>query len=158
VLTDLRQPLELSGIGIEEERHRDAAVAQPPRCVAQPLALADEVEAALRRHLVGLLGHQRHLVGPQREGDGDHLLARRHLDVELAAHAPTESREVGVLDVAAVAAQVSGDAGGARRLGDARGFHRIRVRRATRLAQRRHVVDVDGESRGHGRTSTVLVA
>ena len=65
--------------------------------------------------------------------------------------------DVGVLDVAAVLAQVEGDAVGAAREGFAgeRDHVRLGVRRhmgsaVTRLAERRGVVDVDAKEEGTG--------
>ncbi len=67
-------------------------------------------------------------------------------------HRGAQPLDVVVLDVAAVGPQVRGDARGPRLLRQAGRLDGVRVRRAARLAQRRHVIDVDRESdRGHAR-------
>ncbi len=69
------------------------------------------------------------------------------------AHRLAQHPHVAVLDVAAILAQVHGDAVGAGQLAQRRRGDRIRVARAALLAQRRHVVDVDVEA-DHQRLSS----
>ena len=68
-----------------------------------------------------------------------------HLQIELDVHEVAQAAHVLVLDVAAVLAQVHRDAVGAAQVRLDRGPHRVRLVRASRLAHRRHVVDVDAE-------------
>ena len=56
---------------------------------------------------------------PQR--DGQHLVGRRHLEIERARQLALEAGDVVIGDVAAVLAQVRGDAVGARFDGKVRG-------------------------------------
>ncbi len=143
--------LDLVRIGVEEERDRDAGRAELDRRAPRPLEpVALEVEPALGGHLAGALGDQRHLVGLDAHRDRDHLAVARHLQVELAAHALAQPLEVALLDVAAVHAQVRGDARGAGALRDRRRLDRVGVAHAADLAQGGDVVDVDREAERRG--------
>ena len=57
-----------------------------------------------------------------------------------------EPRDVGVADVAAVLAQMRGDAVGTGRDGELRRPHRIGIAPAARVAHGRDVIDVDAEA------------
>ena len=81
-----------------------------------------------------------------------HLVGRGHLEVEHAAHGLAQEAHVAILDVAAIFAQVHGDAVGAGELDERRRPHRIGIRGAARLAQRGDVIDVDVELHAHGYT------
>ena len=91
-------------------------------------------------------GHQAAVLRPHRARDAEHLLGDRHLEI----HARLQQRravqrDVAVLDVAAILAQMQRDAVGAGLSASERRVHRIGIARAPRLAQRRHVIDVDAE-------------
>ena len=138
-------------VGVDEQRNLDAGGAQALGAGHQTGEVGDDIEPALRGELFRPLGHQGHLVRARAAGDGDHLVARRHLEVQLAAHRSAQALEVAVLDVPPVAAQVNGDAGGTGGLGDRGRLDRIRIVAAPRLAQGGDMVDVDRElQRGCG--------
>ena len=69
-----------------------------------------------------------------------------------SAIAADQPRDVVVDDVAAILAQMRGDAVGAGGLRDLRGAHRIGMQPAARVADRRDMIDVDAEAQsfGHG--------
>ena len=94
------------------------------------------------------------ISGFSRARDVDHLVGRRHLEVELDVHELAQPAHVLVLDVAPVLAQVDGDAVGAAQVRLDRRPHRVGLVGAPRLPQRRDVVDVDAEL-DHGRSSPV---
>jgi hypothetical protein len=77
-----------------------------------------------------------------RQAKVDHLLRDGGFEVHARQQLRRERDDVGILDVAAVFAQVQGDAVGAGLLGHQRGADRVRVRGAARVAQRGDVVDV----------------
>src|SRR5437667_10218126 len=70
----------------------------------------------------------------------------RQLEVQDRADGRLQGAHVGVLDVTAVLTQVAGDAVGAGALGGFGRPHRVGLVGAARLAQRRHVVNVDVEA------------
>ena len=80
------------------------------------------------------------------ERDGQHLVGGRHLEVERPRQLALEPGDVGVGDVAAVLAQMRGDAVGARLHGEVRGAQRIGMAPAARVADGGDVVDVDAEA------------
>src|SRR5262245_34094840 len=135
-------------LGIDEQADADSDLGQPAHHLLERSARRDR-QAAFRRPLLALLGHQRAELRLHLAGDAQHLLGRRHLQVQDAAHRFAQHAHVAVLDVAPILAQVNGDAVGARQLAQRRGRDRIRVARAALLAQGRDVVDVDVQA-DHG--------
>ena len=80
------------------------------------------------------------------ERDAEHFLGRRHFEIERLVDLGLEPRDVVVADMAAVLAQMRGDAVGAgrdRKLGRA---HRIGMAPAARVADGGDVVDIDAEA------------
>ena len=108
--------------------------------------LGNDVEAALGRDLVAAL---RAPASPSRarmrQAIADHLVGRRHLEVELDVRQLAQPAHVLVLDVAPVLAQVHGDAVGAAEVRLDRRPHRVGLVGAPRLADGGDVVDVDAE-------------
>jgi hypothetical protein len=74
-----------------------------------------------------------------------HLVGGGHLEVQLDVRELAQSANVLVLDVAAVLAQVHGDAVRAAEVRLDGRPHRVGLVGAARLADRRHVVDVDAQ-------------
>ena len=150
---ELHRHLELARIGLDEQRDADAGVAQPRDQRLQVIVLADRVEAALGGPLLALLGHDAGGMRAMAQRDRHHLLGRRHLEIERQVDRVHQAGDVVVDDVAAILAQVRGDAVGAglgRELG---GAQRIGRGRAARVAHGGDVIDVHAETlagkRGH---------
>ena len=80
--------------------------------------LAGGVEPAFGRALLALLGNDAGGVRPVRERDLEHLLGRRHLQVQRQVDLGHQPVDVVVGDVPPVLAQVRGDAVGAGLGGD----------------------------------------
>ncbi len=89
-------------------------------------------------------------------GDAHHLRRRRHFEIERLCNALLEARDVVVDDVAAIFAQMRGDAVGAGRDRDLGGLHRIGMPPAARIAHGGDVVDVDAEANGRVRSHEVM--
>src|SRR5438552_7709616 len=70
----------------------------------------------------------------------------RELEVQDRADGRLQGAHIGVLDVTAVLTQVARDAVGAAALGRFGRPHRVGLVGAARLAQRRHVINVDVEA------------
>ena len=122
-----RQGVDPLRVGVDEERDLDAGGTQAFGAGEESRQLGRDIQAALGGELFGTLRNQRHLVRARAAGDGDHLVARRHLEVQLAAHRSAQALEIAVLDVPPVAAQMNGDAGSSGRFRDGGRFDRIRV-------------------------------
>ena len=84
------------------------------------------------------------------ERDREHLVGRRHLEVERKGDAPHQSVDVGVGDVPPVFAQVRRDAVGPRPLGGLGGAQRIGMLSPASIPDRRDMVDVDPEAEAAG--------
>jgi hypothetical protein len=104
------------------------------------------VVTSSRRSLLAPFGYQRNLVGAQTFGYVEHLLGERHLEIEDRSHLAGQTDHIFVLYMPAVLAQVRGDPLGARVLAERCRGYRIRFIGAPRLAQRRHMIDVDIET------------
>jgi len=76
-------------------------------------------------------------------GDADHLGSARHFEIQYGGDAPRQSLDVVVLNVAPVLSEVSGDPIRAGLLAEQSCGDRIGLGGATRLPDRRHVIDID---------------
>ena len=108
--------------------------------------LARGVEPALGRALLALLGDDAGGVGLVGERDGEHFLGRGHLEVQRQVDLGHQPVDVAVGDMAAVLAEVRGDAVGAGLGGEDRGADRIGKVAAARVPDRRDMVDIDPEA------------
>ena len=86
--------------------------------------------------------------GRKLAGDADHLRRRRHFEIERLGDAFLEADDIVVDDVAAVLAQMRGDAVGAGGDGDLGGLDRIGMMPAARIAHGGDMVDIDAEADG----------
>ncbi len=139
--------LDLTRLGGDEQRYADAGRPQPGDDRRQRGVLAGDIETAFGRAFFAPLGHQTGGVRRGRERDRDHLLGRRHFQIERFRDLRLEARDVVVADVPAVLAQVRGDAVGAGFDRELRRAHRIRMPSAARVADGGDVIDVDAEAK-----------
>ena len=79
----------------------------------QMIMAANDVEAAFGGALAALFRDEATGVRPRIEGDRHHVVGRRHLEVQRFGNLPFQPRHVLVADMAAVLAQMGGDAVGA---------------------------------------------
>ena len=107
--------------------------------------LAGGVEAALGGALLAPLRHDAGGVRPVAQRDRQHLVGRRHLQVERQRDRVAQPLDVAVADVPAVLAQMRGDAVGAGGGGDRGGAQRVGMVAAAGVADGGDVVDVDAE-------------
>ncbi len=138
--------LDCGGIGLDEQRDAHAGVLEVADDTLQSGAAAGNVEAAFGRALLAPLGDEAAGVRKVPQRDGEHLLGRCHLQIERARQLALEARDVVVGDVAAVFAQVRGDAVGAGLDGQVRGAQRIGMPAAARVADGGDVVDVHAQA------------
>src|ERR1044072_5627651 len=149
--------LYLSRVWVYEDADEDAAVAQSVNRSADCVEVGGRVQAAFCRYLVRLFGDERDCVGTRVGGYLNHLVGRGQLDVEVSSQHAAKVVDVLVLYLAAVAAQGNRDAVRARLLAHQGGRHHTRLRRAPRLSDGRHVVDVYVESCCHSFNACALV-
>ena len=141
-----RRRLQLPRIGIDEQRGADAGLRDGVDVGLQLRAPAGRVETALGGHLEAFLGHDAGGVRPVPEGDRQHLLGGRHLEIERQVDLFRQPHDVGVGDVPAILAQMRGDAVGAGLGGQARRTDRIGLRAAAGVADGGDVVDVHAKT------------
>ena len=138
--------VELGRVGLDEQRDADAGFAQPPREWLQLGEAAHRIQAAFGRPLLALLRHEAGGMGLVGKRDRQHLLGRRHLQVERQVDFPGQPVDVAVGDMPAILAQMGGDAVGAGLGGQPRRAHRVGMAPASGVADGRHVIDVDPEA------------
>ena len=107
----------------------------------------DRVEPAFGGALGALFRHQADRVRLGRERDRHHLLGRRHFEIERLVDLRLQPRDVVVADVAAILAQMRGDAVAAGRDRELGRAHRIGMAPAARVADGGDVIDIDAEAR-----------
>ena len=132
--SDTRMPAAASSPTPARSASRWPAASRPPS-VVRSARRSGTMQAACGRSLAG---------------DADHLRRRRHFEIERLCDALLEPGDVVVDDVAAILAQMRGDAVGAGRDRDLGGLHRIGMAPAARIAHGGDVVDVDAEANGSG--------
>ena len=145
---DRRRGFDLLRLGGDEQRNADAGAAQLPDRRAQRIALAGDIEPAFGRALGPPLGNEAGGVRANLAGDLHHLRRRRHFEIERLVDAGLQPHDVVVDDVAAILAQMRGDAVGAGRDRDLRRLDRIGMPPAARVTHGRDVIDVDAEADG----------
>ncbi len=107
-------------------------------------ALGQDVQAAGRGQLGGLFRNETDDVGTDGQGCGFHLRRGGHFDGELGFDRLPEEPDVPLVDVAAVAAKVDGDAGRSGLFGQESGQDGLGLGRPPSLAQAGDMIDVDG--------------
>ena len=85
-------------------------------------------------------------MGLEPLGEGDHLVRRRHLEVERLRQFGGESRHVDVADMAAILAQMRRDPVRAGCDGKMRGADRVGQGAAARITDGRDVIDVHAQA------------
>ena len=105
--------------------------------------LAGHVQAAFGGDFLSAFGHEHGLVGLDATGDVNHFVGGGHFEVEFDLTDRFEPLNIVVLDVAAVFAEMDGDAVGATQLCLNRGPNRVGFVGAAGLAYRGDVVDID---------------
>ena len=89
-----------------------------------------------------LFGHNTHRMGFMAQRNLLHLIRGGHLKVKRHRKRLHQRFDIRVTNVAAIFAQVCGNAVGARLLGDDRSTHRIRHSTTTGIANSRNVINV----------------
>jgi len=150
--------LHLSLLRVDEHAHRNAAIGEPSHDVGDPRLPGRDIESPFRRHLLPSLRHEHGGVGHHASRELDHLVGRRHLQIETTAHRLAQAAHVVVLDVPPIFAKMHRDSVGAAELRLDRGRDRVRLQGAPRLPDRRHVIDVDAEFRHPTRVAATIAA
>jgi hypothetical protein len=84
--------------------------------------------------------------------DREHLVRRRHFEVEWTRQFGLEPRDIAIRDVPTIFTKVRGDAVGPRLDGEMRRPERIGMPPATRIPDRGNVIDIDPEPLIRGAT------
>ncbi len=139
--------VDLRRFGLDEKGHADAGGAKFGHKGTKLLQHADGVEPAFGGAFLPLFGDDAGGMGASRKGDAEHLLRRRHFEVEGERDLILEADEIVFADVAAILAQVGGDAVGARSFREMGGADGIGKVAAPGIPDGRDMVDVDAEAK-----------
>jgi hypothetical protein len=142
---DLAGRLYLGFFRINEQRHPDPDVAEPPACLRNPVFLTCHIEPAFSGQFFTVFRHQTAIFRLRCESDLQHLLGNRHLEIHAGLQYSMHSLEITILDMPAVFTQVQRDAVGSRLLRHQRCIHRVRIAGTARLSYGRYVIDVDAK-------------
>ena len=148
-----RRRLHLRDRRLDEQRHPDAGGGELVDEGSEVGGAGDGIQAALGGPLLAPFRNQADGVRLMPERDAQHLVAGRHFQIERRVHLPAQADDIVVGDVAAILAQVRGDAVGAGTDGEFGRPHRVGMAAAAGVADGGDVVDVDAEAkvRGHRR-------
>gem|GEM_PF-78035 len=142
VESSARGGLDLPLIGVDEGAHWNSRAFQSRNRVANPRLLPRDIKPAFGRHLLASLRNEHRQLRLQADGDANHFVGCGHLEVQLRSHRRAQPRQVGILNVPTILAEVHRDAVGATRLRLERRLDRIGLVCPTRLPHRCNVVDV----------------
>jgi hypothetical protein len=142
---DARGGFDLRQFGVDEHAGHDAGIGEAGDHFAQSRFLAGTSSPPSVVTSWRPSGTSMAISGLSAQAMADHLVGRGHFQVELDVRQFRAGGARRILDVAAVFAQMHGDAVGAAEMGFHGGPHRVRLPGAARLAQRGDVVDVDTE-------------
>ena len=131
---------------LDEQADADVRGAELVDIISEVIVLAGGVEPALGGPLLALFGDDAGGVRAVGEGDRQHLLGRRHLEVQRQVDLGHQPVDVVVGDVPPVLAQMGGDAVGAGGGGHDRRPHRVGMVAAARVPDGRDMVDIDAEA------------
>ena len=131
---------------LDEEADADVRGAQSVDIISEVVVLPGGVQPALGGALLALFGDNAGGVRAVRQRDLQHLLGRRHLEVQRQVDLGHQPVDVAVGDVPPVFAQVGGDAIGAGVGGHDCRAHRIGMVAAARVSNSRDMVDIDAEA------------
>ena len=140
-----RRRFDLRQFGVDEHAADDAGFTEPGHRPLEFGFLPDDVQATFRGDFVPPFRHQHGHFRPDPAGDVDHFVGGGHFEVELDLREQAQLFNVVILNVAAVFAQVHGDAVGTAQMRfdgapDGIGFVGL-----PRLADRGNVVDIDAQ-------------
>ena len=151
--------LDLVRIRVDEEADNCADGVELADRFVQGGVVREAIEPAFRGYFVAIFRNEAGIVGSDLECDGHDFRRVAHFEIELGLERFLQPEDIAILDVAAIFAQVCGDAVGSGFLrneggGDRVGFDQdaLRITRVPRLAQGGCVVDVDAEAERHGQT------
>ena len=118
--------VDLGGVGVDEGADDHAGVFEFGDDLGEAVELVEDIEAAFGGDFEAAFGDEHGGVGAELGGDVDHLVGGGHLEVELEAASAgagiasehvAEASDIVVVDMAAVLAEVDGDAVGPAELG-----------------------------------------
>ncbi len=154
---------ELTRIGRDEQRDANAGILQPRHDRLQRVVLAGGIQPAFGGAFGAAFRNDAGGVGLVGQRDGQHFIGRRHFEVDRQRNGAAQPDQISIGDVAAIFAQMDGDAVGAGGGRHVRGAQGAGMQAATRVADGGDMIDVDAKAQvvgaeGSRHASTALQA
>src|SRR5256714_1423103 len=130
----------------DEDARADAGVIESGDPVTESVWITRHVETTFSRNFLSTFRNHRDLMRPKPGRDSEHLVRACHLEIQDGSDRGCESLDVDVLNVPPVFAQMRGDTVGTGPLAESGRGDGVRLAAAPRLANSRHVIDVDVQS------------
>jgi hypothetical protein len=137
--------IELMRVSVDEQRNTNAGLPQGEAGCLHTGKLAGHIQTAFGGQFLSPLRNQTDILRQHLERNGEHFVGDGHFQIHLGLQQGAQDMHIGILDVAAVFAQMQGDRIRASRFRQQSGLHRARITGAARLTQRGDVVDVDAQ-------------
>ena len=132
-------------VGIEKEADGNARIFELTNDIGRLLPLGNDIQTAFGRHFFTAFRHECRLVRLYLAGDRQHLALAGHLQVKFDGHCLAEDPQIALLNVAAILAEMEGDAVGPPQFRQCGRPDRIGLESPPDLADRCHVIDVDAK-------------
>ena len=132
----------LRRIGFNEDGNAHIRSAQPRKRFAQKRPGAQHIKPAFRGQLRAFFRHNAAIGRANTFRESHHFLGRRHFEIHGCRNLGTDAFHIAVLDVAAVFAQMHGNAISAGLHRNAGSLHRAGMHATARIAQRRHMINI----------------
>lgn len=139
----VRRGLDLSGVGINEERYPDSSRRQFSTGALNGVKVAHDIEAALGRQFFASFGDQANVMRFDPYCEVRHLIGYRTFKIHTGFYQTSQDFNVTVLYVAAVLAQMKCNRIRPGPFRDQRCLYRVWISRAPRLPQCRDMIDID---------------
>ena len=144
--TQPRRHLDLLFIGRDEERHPDAGIVQLADEGGQRIVLTDHIQPTLGGQFLTPFRHQADRMWLGQKRKAEHVRGRSHLEIQGFGDFGLQPRHILVADVAAVLAQMRGDAVGAGLDCDLGGAHWIGPCATAGVTKGGDVVHIDAKA------------
>jgi hypothetical protein len=152
-LTDLGSDpssrLDLPGVCVDKHTGHDASLGEFANGSTNPFTtscqLSCDIQATLSRYLMAALRHEHRHLGLEGARNPNHLVSSGHLEIELNVREVAQTAHILILNMAAILAQMDGNAVSATEMGLDRSPNGIGLIGSSSLPHRRDVIDIDTE-------------
>jgi hypothetical protein len=140
---DFVRSLDLFHLRVDEQARHDAPIPTARDRFPNAGAFARHIEPTLGRALFPALRNEGDLLRPEPHRDRNDLCSEGSFEIQSSSNRLAQKRDISILNVATVFAQMDRDAVRSAQLGEDRCPHWVRLAPSARLANRGDMIDVD---------------